>query len=139
MAGKYGEPWKIDYEAIPWSKRQKSPFDDEGAGISDCNNEEVVVGGSQDEQGGAIGVLDNTRANRIVSCVNALEGFDPEAVAEVVSLLAWGRTHVGGLISNLKIQPTDAVSDALTVRQELPLLERWMRLSETALANLKEV
>ena len=46
-----GGPWEAT-SCRPWSSRQQSPFDDYGASIDD-----VVVGGAQYEQGGAVGIL----------------------------------------------------------------------------------
>lgn len=50
-------PWEIGGDIVEWSPKQKSPFDDQGASILASNGQYVVEGGSQDEQGGAVGVL----------------------------------------------------------------------------------
>lgn len=58
-------PWTHD-KAVPWSPRQRSDFADRGASISNPTTDaEVVVGGLQDEQGGAVGVLLNEDAAAI--------------------------------------------------------------------------
>jgi hypothetical protein len=64
-------PWEHDHAAIPWKARQRSPFIDQGATISSgAGKESVVVGGCQDEQGGAVGVLLNEDAAYIVTACN---------------------------------------------------------------------
>lgn len=52
-------------EACAWQPGM-GPFDDYGASIT-SDNVEVVVGGAQDEQGGAVGVLSNQDAAYIVA------------------------------------------------------------------------
>jgi len=59
-------PWEAD-QAQPWTPRQKNAFGDYGASIVSVTGEEVVVGGSDDEQGGAIGVLTNEDAQFIAN------------------------------------------------------------------------
>lgn len=54
-------PWTAG-ECTPFSPKQKSPFDESGAFIygpdgNGYSSDPVVVGGHQDEQGGAVGVL----------------------------------------------------------------------------------
>lgn len=62
-------PWISDGMAHPWKPSQRSAFDDRGASIdSDAtigHRQEVVVGGAQEEQGGAVGVLLNHDAEFI--------------------------------------------------------------------------
>lgn len=61
-------PWVQDGDAIPWSPRQRSPFIDQGANIECVKPADngstifIVMGGAQDEQGGAVGVLTNEDA-----------------------------------------------------------------------------
>jgi hypothetical protein len=58
-------PW-TSTGAAEWTPKQKSVFDEIGAGIeSPCG--EVVQGGLQDEQGGAVGVLLNADADFIAN------------------------------------------------------------------------
>lgn len=56
--------WEAD-EACAYQPGM-GPFDDYGASIT-SDNVEVVVGGAQDEQGGAVGVLSNQDAAYIVA------------------------------------------------------------------------
>ena len=66
--------WTVEGEAVEWSIDQQSPHDDAGAGISvggDWSNT-VVLGGCQDEQGGAVGILRNADAEFIVAAVNCV-------------------------------------------------------------------
>jgi hypothetical protein len=63
-------PWYSSGDAVEWSPKQKSSFDECGAGIAtkpgeDCWGGDVVQGGAQDEQGGAVGVLRNDDAEFI--------------------------------------------------------------------------
>jgi len=60
-------PWYSTGDAVPWTADQKDDFTDQGAGISTVPGGsryegDIVRGGSQDEQGGAVGVLDNADA-----------------------------------------------------------------------------
>lgn len=66
-------PWYSSNDAVPWRKDQRLPFDDKGAWVKTCPCDEnadegprdakdIVVGGAQDEQGGAVGVLSNEDA-----------------------------------------------------------------------------
>lgn len=50
-------PWVSSNDAVPWTPRQRSAFDDLGASISTRDGSEIIVGGLQDEQGGAVGAL----------------------------------------------------------------------------------
>lgn len=70
-------PWEIEGKAVPWNAKQESPFVDQGAGI--CG---VIVGGSQDEQGGAVGILKNEDAAFIA---NARQDI-PDLLEEIAFL-----------------------------------------------------
>ena len=48
--------WAIDGAVRQWTP-ESGPFDSMGAGIATTDGTPVVVGGMQDEQGGAVGVL----------------------------------------------------------------------------------
>jgi hypothetical protein len=72
-------PWYSDGEAKEWS--EKSSYDDSmGMGIYKevpkdkfgCSTKDIVVGGCQDEQGGAIGVLSEADADLISSAPDDL-------------------------------------------------------------------
>ena len=59
-------PWRFS-EAHEWQEGD-GPFDDWGADIQrDADGDDVVVGGAQDEQGGAVGVLRNEDAEFIAA------------------------------------------------------------------------
>jgi len=73
--------WKSG-TASPYSPKQKSPFDDYGADIYVDEKTSIVVGGLQDEQGGAVGVIQNADAALIVALRNAA----PEMIAELREL-----------------------------------------------------
>jgi len=82
---KYGEPWKLGSEIVEYSPKQCSSFNDQGGTIIDCTGRTVIVGGAQDEQGGAVGVLKKSSAIRILACVNALADIEnPEAVKKLI-------------------------------------------------------
>lgn len=53
-------------DAQPWQPGQ-GPFDDWGASITSLSGVEIVTGGAQDEQGGAVGVLTNENAAYIAA------------------------------------------------------------------------
>jgi len=70
---------KLSEEATPgnWvsdegAREYCGPFSEEGASIylSDDETTYIVIGGQQDEQGGAVGILRNEDAAFIVACVN---------------------------------------------------------------------
>ena len=77
-------PWQQSNDAVPWEPKQ-SPFTEQGAGIETVARDTerghifpehyalytIVVGGSQDEQGGAVGVLTNEDAAYLVTAANA--------------------------------------------------------------------
>lgn len=76
-------PWFSSGDAVPWRPGQRSPFSDVGAAIGTNEGEgDVVAGGLQDEQGGAVGVLLNDDANLIVAARNAL----PALIAALVEI-----------------------------------------------------
>ncbi len=66
-------PWVSDGGAIPYAKSQRSSFADRGATIFGPKDVEVVIGGLQDEQGGAVGVLSNDDAAFIALARNAFD------------------------------------------------------------------
>lgn len=74
---KNASPGKWEYdEGVEWKPKQKSPFEDSGATVrvGDAytgKGEFVVMGGAQDEQGGAVGVLKNADAAFIVAACNS--------------------------------------------------------------------
>jgi len=82
--GKFGEPWITDGQAKKWVRGQKNPFEDFGASIQDREGKDIVTGGKQDEQGGAVGFLDPDQVKRAVACVNACDGLDPSAIPEII-------------------------------------------------------
>lgn len=65
-------PWFSDGGAVPYKPRQKSSFSDSGASVGTVKGDgDIVAGGLQDEQGGAVGVLNNEDADYIVATSNA--------------------------------------------------------------------
>ncbi len=66
-------PWESTNDAVPYSPKQKNSFSDCGASIYGLNGCEVVIGGAQDEQGGAVGVLNNEDAAFIALARNAFD------------------------------------------------------------------
>ena len=65
-------PWKVEGEAVEWQLHQ-GPFDDTGASIVTVQSLQYVIGGgSQDEQGGAVGVLRSTDAEFIAAASPAV-------------------------------------------------------------------
>lgn len=79
-------PWEMDGEAIPYRPRQRSAFADQGAGIR-AGEIEIVIGGCQDEQGGAVGILKEEDARLIVSAINALP--------VIIDLAEWAAKYKG--------------------------------------------
>lgn len=79
-------------DAQPWQQGQ-GPFDDWGASITSLSGVEIVTGGAQDEQGGAVGVLTNENAAYIaavnpqvvLALLDQLEEMD-QALAAVARL-----------------------------------------------------
>lgn len=63
-------PWHVETDAVEYKPSQRSPYDDYGASIK-AGETDVVIGGCQDEQGGAVGILRNADAAFIVTAVNA--------------------------------------------------------------------
>jgi len=66
-------PWESDGMAVPFHPKQSSPFEDQGASV-----DPVIIGGCQDEQGGAVGVLRNDDAAYIAAC-------DPQTVLALIA------------------------------------------------------
>ena len=71
-------PWFTDEGAMPYNPKANVPaFSDCGASIWANNPEnkdypiEIVIGGAQDEQGGAVGFLNNDDARFAVRAVNS--------------------------------------------------------------------
>jgi len=99
--GATGGVWTSDGTAIPWTSKQSNPFVDMGASIStDAPHRKhpgesfVVVGGAQDEQGGAVGVLLNADADLIAAAVNAIPFLlaDADALAAALAEIKRLRT-----------------------------------------------
>lgn len=63
-------PWTSDLSAVEFGQ---GPFDDCGASVMDANEEYVVMGGQQDEQGGAVGVIKNADADFIAHSRSDME------------------------------------------------------------------
>lgn len=118
-------PWAVEGNAIPWQPGFGS-FDDQGAsidqvideataGASMVVNRTVVVGGAQDEQGGAVGVLLQADADFIALTRNALPG-----------LLAWcreARTMLEMLgVNGILVGPTAANSVKTFLARDMPVL-----------------
>lgn len=78
-------PWYSSASAVPWKKGQRSPFEDQGASVrtAPCDENaddnraalDVIIGGSQDEQGGAVGVLTNEDADFIAHARTDIEAL----------------------------------------------------------------
>ncbi len=103
--------WELCGEAVEWHYGQKSPFDDEGAGIVAMNSpnpyygkvkgatekvdREVVVGGAQDEQGGAVGILRQEDAEFFANAQR-----DMRYLLERVADLTGERDHLRAMLDN---------------------------------------
>ena len=109
-------PWEAD-EANPWTPHQRSSFADYGASIYGLAGEmTIVVGGSQDEQGGSVGVLTNEDARFIAHSWSDIRAL----LAEVRRL--WAENEVWekhGLVQIVKER--DSLRSLLEVEQRA----RW--------------
>lgn len=111
-------PWRVYGKAVPYSRRQKSPFDDCGAGIM-ADDVHIIIGGEQDEQGGAVGILRNEDARLIATVVNALPALIERVRRAEEALKPLAEAYIGGWA--LPLRGADAivsvtVQDALTAR-----------------------
>jgi hypothetical protein len=79
MIKDYGEPVTHDNGAILYNPHQRNPFTDQGASLHDRDGNDIVIGGSQDEQGGAVGIVTNEYADRLRDCYNACAGMADSA------------------------------------------------------------
>ena len=91
-------PWKLgDLPIVEYNPRShNSLFHERGGSIMAGDDADIVVGGCQDEQGGAVGVLRNADAEFIVRAVNCHD----ELVAACEAGLAtinWFRAHSRGV------------------------------------------
>jgi hypothetical protein len=91
-------PWYSDNWANEWEPQQRTPFEDAGAtitrhpnGASRKREDDVVVGGNQDEQGGAVGVLRNADAAFIAAARTALPELLDEC--ERLQVFVWEVQH----------------------------------------------
>ena len=99
-------PWNYG-EAVEW-RRGAGPFEDRGAEIISFSDVEVVVGGLQDEQGGAVGVLRNADAAFIAHARADVPALLNE-VARLNAIIAHARIIVDEvqLIDNTPMEARD--------------------------------
>lgn len=83
-------PWISTNDAVPYTPKQKSLFDDIGASIKTINGNIIVEGGAQGEQGGAVGVLRNEDAYLIAAAPALLEALKEYMAAFGQALEAYG-------------------------------------------------
>lgn len=98
-------PWEVEGEAIPFHPKQRNEFADQGAGISFAKGKgEIVVGGAQDEQGGAVGILSNEDAAHIAT-------FNPATALSLLDQLADREREVAELREALSRHLSPAACD----------------------------
>ena len=86
-------PWYAS-RAVEYDPKNTNPFHDEGASVSNDGpikepydaRTYVVMGGKQDEQGGAVGVLKNADADFVAQA----RGDVPDLSDALLSALSWG-------------------------------------------------